>query len=305
MDLLLGGSLIAAGLLLLRRAKRASGGPTIHASRPGTAPSAPQSVAPAASASTPAVEELSTHPEAPSGNTMPPGEYEQFINKNGLQTFVLRVNMETDPDRKEDMKLALVDYYRDKVNPNDQTSSDTQILTMLGVKLPQRSDAAPEGAVSAFQSSDYVYDPTKTKLENEYLNLESSIKSQEFSLGEKRRALSDIEAKANAKKSDGTYDTDKAKVLQDIKDITDEIERLKKKKTEIEPAYNEEKERLNREAEMEKRRQEEKAKKRREDRIREEEKRRRMETSSPGESAPKGPRQPGHFSEMFGIEGIG
>lgn len=182
---------------------------------------------------------------------MPPGEYEQFINKNGPQALALLVNMEKDPNRKEDMKLALVDYYRE-LNPNDQASSDTQILTMLGVMLPQRSDAAPEGAVSAFQSSDYVHDPTKMKLENEYLNLESSIKALEDTLEAKRCALSDIEAKANAKKSDGTYDTDKAKVLQDINGISNEIDRLKKKKREIEPAYNEEKERLKQEEKIRK-----------------------------------------------------
>lgn len=255
MDLLLGGSLIAAGLLLLRRAKRASGGPTIHASKPGTAHSTPQSVAPAASASTPAVEELSTHPEAPSGNTMPLGEYEQFINKNGLQAFVLRVNMETDPDRKEDMKLALVDYYREKVNPNDQTSSDTQILTALGVKLPQRSDTAPEGTVIG----DEISDASKSVAWNKYTDLNSKRDAQNKILDDYYTLRKNILNNRVQLQKDGVYDERIKKVNEDIEACRNLIKEIDREIEKVKPQYDEEKRK-----EEEKKRKEEEEKRRRE-----------------------------------------
>ena len=236
MDLLLGGSLIAAGLLLLRRAKRASGGPTIHASKPGTAHSATQSVAPAVSASTPAVEELSTHPETPGGSTMPPGEYEQFINKNGLQAFVLRVNMETDPDRKGDMKLALVDYYRDKVNPNDQASSDSQILTALGVKLPQRADTAPEGTVIG----DEIMDSSKSVAWNRYNSLKSERDAQDKTLDDYYKKRREIVENREILQKDGVYNERIKQINEQIEACRNLIEELDRKIAKVKPQYDKE-----------------------------------------------------------------
>lgn len=286
MDLLLGGSLIAAGLLLLRRAKRASGGLTIHASKPGTAHSAPQSVAPAVSASTPAVEELSTHPETPGGSTMPPGEYEQFINKNGLQAFVLRVNMETDPDRKGDMKLALVDYYRDKVNPNDQTSSDTQILTALGVKLPQRSDAAPEGPVIG----DEIVDASKSKAWNRYTSLKSERDAQDKILDGYYKLRKDIVNNRAQLQKDGVYYERLKKVNDDIKACIKRTEEITREIAKVKPQYEKEMAEEKRKEE-EKKRKEEEEKRRREREAEERSKNAKYE----GTMAPDRPEDPsGH-----------
>lgn len=247
MDLLLGGSLIAAGLLLLRRAKRASGGTTIHASKPGTASSAPQSAA------TPAVEEVSTNTEAPSGITAPSSEYEQLIEKIGLQSFVLRINMETDPNRKEDMKFALVDYYREKVNPNDQASSDSQILTALGVKLPQRTDVAPEGSTVG----EDIIDVSKSKVWNKYTQLSSDIEAQEKMLDEYRKTLQAVYNNRELLMKDGSYEANLKKAQENVDSCTKRLNELKAEREKIKPKYDAEEAAKRKKEEEEKKRAEE------------------------------------------------
>lgn len=164
---------------------------------------------------------------------MPPGKYEQYINKNGLQTFVLRVNMETDPNRKEDMKLALVDYYRDKVNPNDQTSSDTQILTMLGVKLPQRSDTAPKGTVIG----DEIIDSSKSKAWNRYNSLNSTRESQVKMLTEYYLTKRKIENNSVQLQNDGVYNERIKQINEQIKACRELIEETDREIAKVKPQY--------------------------------------------------------------------
>ncbi len=190
---------------------------------------------------------------------MPPGEYEQFINKNGLQAFVLRVNMETDPNRKEDMKLALVDYYRDKVNPNDQASSDTQILTALGVKLPQRSDAAPEGTVIG----DEIVDASKSKAWNRYTSLESERDAQDKILVGYYKLRKNIVNNRAQLQKDGVYDERLKKVNDDIKACIERTEELTREIAKVKPQYDKEMAEAKRKEE-EKKRKEEEEKRRRE-----------------------------------------
>lgn len=164
---------------------------------------------------------------------MPPGEYEQFINKNGLQAFVLRVNMETDPDRKGDMKLALVDYYRDKVNPNDQTSSDTQILTALGVKLTQRSDAAPEGTVIGNE----ILDPSKSVAWNRYNSLKSTRESQAKMLEDYYTTKRKIESNFEQLQQDGVYDERIKQIDEQIEACRNLIKETDREIAKVEPQY--------------------------------------------------------------------
>lgn len=176
---------------------------------------------------------------------MPPGEYEQFINKNGLQAFVLRVNMETDPNRKEDMKLALVDYYRDKVNPNDQASSDTQILTALGVKLPQRSDAAPEGTVIG----DEIVDASKSKAWNRYTSLKSERDAQDKILDGYYKLRKDVVNNRAQLQKAGVYDERLKKVNDDIKACIKRTEELTREIAKVKPQYDKEMEEAKRKEE--------------------------------------------------------
>lgn len=193
---------------------------------------------------------------------MPPGKYEQLINKDGLQTFVLRVNMETDPNRKEDMKLALVDYYRDKVNPNDQTSSDTQILTALGVKLPQRSDAAPKGTVIGNE----IIDSSKSVTWNRYNSLKSTRESQVKMLADYYITKSKIEGNFVQLQKDGVYNERIKQINEQIEACRNLIEETDREIAKVKPQYVKElpeKERKEEEKKMkeeeEKRRQNEEA----------------------------------------------
>lgn len=247
MDLLLGGSLIAAGLLLLRRASRVLGETKANAPSPVTAPSAPQSAA------TPAVEEVSTNTEAPSGSTAPSSEYEQLIEKIGLQAFVVRINTEPDPNSKEDMKFALVDYYREKVNPNDHASSDTQILTTLGVKLPQRVDVAPKGTTVG----EDIIDISKSKVWNKYTQLSSDIEAQEKMLDEYRQKLQAVYNNRELLMKDGSYEANLKKAQEDVDSCTKRLNELKAEREKIKPQYDAEQEMRKKKEEEEKKRAEE------------------------------------------------
>lgn len=167
---------------------------------------------------------------------MPPGKYEKLINKDGLQTFVLRINMEPDPNRKEDMKLALVDYYRDKVNPNDQTSSDTQILTALGVKLPQRSDTAPEGTVIG----DEIDDPSKSVAWNRYNSLMSTRESQNKRLNDYYTLRKNILNNREQLQKDGVYDERIKQINEQIEACRNLIEETDRKIAKVKPQYDKE-----------------------------------------------------------------
>lgn len=164
---------------------------------------------------------------------MPPGEYEQFINKNGLQTFVLRVNMETDPNRKEDMKLAIVDYYREKVNPNDQASSDTQILTNLGVKLPQRSDTAPTGTVIGNE----IIDSSKSVAWNRYNSLKSTRESQVKMLADYYITKEKIENNSVQLQKDGVYNERIKQINEQIEACRNLIEETDREIAKVKPQY--------------------------------------------------------------------
>lgn len=164
---------------------------------------------------------------------MPPGEYEQFINKNGLQAFVLRVNMETDPNRKEDMKLAIVDFYREKVNPNDQASSDSQILTALGVKLPQRADAAPEGTVIG----DEIVDASKSVTWNRYNSLKSTRESQVKMLADYYITKRKIESNFVQLQKDGVYNERIKQINEQIEACRNLIEETDREIAKVKPQY--------------------------------------------------------------------
>ena len=193
MDFLLGGGLIAVGLLLLRRAKRGSGeaAPGMERRTPAAVP------APAApSAAT---------PSAPTGGGLD-------VEGVGLPTFVKQLNEEKDPDRKEEMKQALTDYYRAKIAPGDGASKDADILRTLGVKLPSRTDISPEGTVIG----DNIVDPSKSKVWNRFTSLQSDIEAQENRLVEYRKLRGEVEKNRERLVKDGVYEARIKKVNEDI-----------------------------------------------------------------------------------------
>ena len=204
MDLLLGGGLIAVGLLLLRRAKRGPGGAVPGMESRTPAPAAPPAAVPTPAVSTPAAPSAAT-PSAPAGGGLD-------VEGVGWQVFVLRLNAEEDLDRKEEMKQALVDYYRAKIAPGDGASTDAQILRTLGVKLPPRADASPEGTVIG----ERIVDPSKSEAWNHYTSLQSDIEAQENRLAEYRKLRGDIEKNRARLVKDGVYEARVKKVDEDI-----------------------------------------------------------------------------------------
>ena len=198
MDLLLGGGLIAVGLLLMHRAKRGPGG-----AMPGIERRTPAAV-PTPAAPTPAAPSAAT-PSAPIGDGLD-------VEGVGWPTFVLRLNEEENLDRKEEMKQALVDYYRAKIAPGDDKSTDAQILKKLGVILPPRADSSPEGTVIG----ESIVDPSKSEVWNRYTSLQSDIEAQENRLAEYRKLRGDIEKNRARLVKDGVYEARVKKVDEDI-----------------------------------------------------------------------------------------
>ena len=193
MDFLLGGGLIAVGLLLLRRAKRGPG-----EAAPGMERRTPAAVP------TPAAPSAAT-PSAPTGGGLD-------VEGVGWQTFVSQLNEEKDPDRIEEMTQALVDYYRAKIAPGDGKSTDAQILRTLKVKLPPRTDVSPEGTVIG----DNIVNPSKSVVWNQFTSLQSDIEAQENRLAEYRKLRGDIEKNRARLVKDGVYEARVIKVDEDI-----------------------------------------------------------------------------------------
>ena len=196
--------MIAAGLLLLRRAKRGPGGAVPGMERRTPAPAAPPAAVPTPAVSTPAAPSAAT-PSAPAEGGLD-------VEGVGWQVFVLRLNAEEDLDRKEEMKQALVDYYRAKIAPGDGAITDAQILRTLGVKLPPRADASPEGTVIG----ERIVDPSKSEAWNHYTSLQSDIEAQENRLAEYRKLRGDIEKNRARLVKDGVYEARVKKVDEDI-----------------------------------------------------------------------------------------
>lgn len=191
MDFLLGGGLIAVGLLLLRRAKRGSGEAAPGMERRIPAPPTPPTAVPT--------------PVAPAGDGLD-------VEGMGWQAFVLRLNKEKDPDRKEEMKQALTDYYRAKIAPPNDSSTDAQILRELGVMLPSRTDTSPEGTVIGNR----IVDPSKSEVWNHFTSLQSDIEAQENRLVEYRKLRGEVEKNRERLVKDGVYEARIKKVNEDI-----------------------------------------------------------------------------------------
>lgn len=190
--------MIAVGLLLMHRAKRGPGG-----AMPGIERRTPAAV-PTPAAPTPAAPSAAT-PSAPIGDGLD-------VEGVGWPTFVLRLNEEENLDRKEEMKQALVDYYRAKIAPGDDKSTDAQILKKLGVILPPRADSSPEGTVIG----ESIVDPSKSEVWNRYTSLQSDIEAQENRLAEYRKLRGDIEKNRARLVKDGVYEARVKKVDEDI-----------------------------------------------------------------------------------------
>ncbi len=215
MDFLLGGGLITVGLLLLRRAKRGPGEAAPGMERRTPAPATPQTAMPT--------------PAAPAGDGLD-------VEGMGWQTFVLRLNKEKDPDRKEEMKQALVDYYRAKIVPGDEASTDAQILRTLKVELPPRADASPEGTVIG----DRIVDPSKSKVWNHFTSLQSDIEAQENRLVEYRKLKGEVEKNRERLVKDGVYEARIKKVKEDIESCEKYLQELRNKLKDVKILYDKE-----------------------------------------------------------------
>ena len=217
MDFLLGGGLIAVGLLLLRRAKRGPG-----EAAPGMERRTPAAVP------TPAAPSAAT-PSAPTGGGLD-------VEGVGWQTFVSQLNEEKDPDRKEEMKQALVDYYRAKIAPGDGKSTDAQILRTLKVKLPPRTDVSPEGTVIG----DNIVDPSKSVVWNQFTSLQSDIEAQENRLVEYRKLKGEVEKNRERLVKDGVYEARAKKLDEDIKSCENYLQELRNKLKDVKILYDKE-----------------------------------------------------------------
>lgn len=217
MDFLLGGGLIAVGLLLLRRAKRGPG-----EAAPGMERRTPAAVP------TPAAPSAAT-PSAPTGGGLD-------VEGVGWQTFVSQLNEEKDPDRKEEMKQALVDYYRAKIAPGDGKSTDAQILRTLKVKLPPRTDVSPEGTVIG----DNIVDPSKSVVWNQLTSLQSDIEAQENRLVEYRKLKGEVEKNRERLVKDGVYEARAKKLDEDIKSCENYLQELRNKLKDVKILYDKE-----------------------------------------------------------------
>ena len=215
MDFLLGGGLITVGLLLLRRAKRGPGEAAPGMERRTPAPATPQTAMPT--------------PAAPAGDGLD-------VEGMGWQTFVLRLNKEKDPDRKEEMKQALVDYYRAKIVPGDEASTDAQILRTLKVELPPRADASPEGTVIG----DRIVDPSKSNVWNHFTSLQSDIEAQENRLVEYRKLKGEVEKNRERLVKDGVYEARIKKVKEDIESCEKYLQELRNKLKDVKILYDKE-----------------------------------------------------------------
>lgn len=215
MDFLLGGGLITVGLLLLRRAKRGPGEAAPGMERRTPAPATPQTAMPT--------------PAAPAGDGLD-------VEGMGWQTFVLRLNKEKDPDRKEEMKQALVDYYRAKIVPGDEASTDAQILRTLKVELPPRADASPKGTVIG----DRIVDPSMSKVWNHLTSLQSDIEAQENRLVEYRKLKGKVEKNRERLVKDGVYEARIKKVKEDIESCEKYLQELRNKLKDVKILYDKE-----------------------------------------------------------------
>lgn len=215
MDFLLGGGLITVGLLLLRRAKRGSGEAASGMERRVPAPPTPQTAMPI--------------PAAPAGGGLD-------VEGMGWPTFVLWLNKEKDPDRKEEMKQALTDYYRAKIAPPGDSSTDAQILKTLGVQLPSRTDAAPEGTVIG----ERIVDPSKSKVWNHFTSLQSDIEAQENRLVEYRKLRGEVEKNRERLVKDGVYETRIKKVNEDIASCEKYLQELRDEMRGVKILYDKE-----------------------------------------------------------------
>lgn len=210
--------MIAVGLLLLRRAKRGPGG-----AAPGV-----ESLTPAPAVPTPAAPSAAT-PSAPAGDGLD-------VEGMGWPTFVLWLNKEKDPDRKEEMKQALTDYYRAKIAPPGDSSTDAQILKTLGVQLPPRTDAAPEGTVIG----ERIVDPSKSKVWNHFTSLQSDIEAQENRLVEYRKLRGEVEKNRERLVKDGVYETRIKKVNEDIASCEKYLQELRDEMRGVKILYDKE-----------------------------------------------------------------
>ena len=215
MDFLLGGGLITVGLLLLRRAKRGPGEAAPGMERRTPAPATPQTAMPT--------------PAAPAGDGLD-------VEGMGWQTFVLRLNKEKDPDRKEEMKQALVDYYRAKIVPGDEASTDAQILRTLKVELPPRADASPEGTVIG----DRIVNPSESTVWNHFTSLQSDIEAQENRLVEYRKLKGEVEKNRERLVKDGVYEARIKKVKEDIESCEKYLQELRNKLKDVKILYDKE-----------------------------------------------------------------
>lgn len=209
--------MIAVGLLLLRRAKRGPG-----EAAPGMERRTPAAVP------TPAAPSAAT-PSAPTGGGLD-------VEGVGWQTFVSQLNEEKDPDRKEEMKQALVDYYRAKIAPGDGKSTDAQILRTLKVKLPPRTDVSPEGTVIG----DNIVDPSKSVVWNQLTSLQSDIEAQENRLVEYRKLKGEVEKNRERLVKDGVYEARAKKLDEDIKSCENYLQELRNKLKDVKILYDKE-----------------------------------------------------------------
>ena len=207
--------MITVGLLLLRRAKRGPGEAAPGMERRTPAPATPQTAMPT--------------PAAPAGDGLD-------VEGMGWQTFVLRLNKEKDPDRKEEMKQALVDYYRAKIVPGDEASTDAQILRTLKVELPPRADASPKGTVIG----DRIVDPSMSKVWNHLTSLQSDIEAQENRLVEYRKLKGKVEKNRERLVKDGVYEARIKKVKEDIESCEKYLQELRNKLKDVKILYDKE-----------------------------------------------------------------